>query len=93
MEKQSACVHGNAEFVRFEKNCKPIVFQACKRAMLRRCEWEAVENPVLEKHALGRIEYGPARNVKSTAYYYSVAGNCAMDELGKRRPIKPGGRN
>ena len=69
MGKQSVFVHSNAEIVRFEKDYKLVIFQACKDAKLRRCDWEAVKNLVLEKYAQGRIEYDPAKKAKPTTYY------------------------
>ncbi len=85
MEKPSVCVHSNAEIVRFDKEYRLVIFQACKAATLRRCDWEAVENLVLEKYAQGRIEYDPMRKEKPTSYYYAIARNCAIDEVRKQR--------
>ena len=56
MGKQSVYIHNNTEIVRFDKEYRLVVFQACKDAKLGRCDWEAVENMVLEKYAQGRIE-------------------------------------
>ena len=88
MGKQSVCVHSNAEIVRFDKEYRLVVFQACKDATIRRCDWEAVENLVLEKYAQGRIEYDPTRNAKPTSYYYAIARNCAIDELRRQRFVE-----
>lgn len=85
MGKQSVYVHSNTEIVRFDKEYRLVVFQACKDAMLRRCDWEAVENMVLEKYAQGRIEYNPAKKAKPTSYYYAIARNCAIDMLRSQR--------
>ena len=88
MGKQSVCVHSNDEVVRFDKEYRLVVFQACKDAMLRRCDWEAVENMVLEKYAQGRIEYNPTKKAKPTSYYYAIAKNCAIDMLRKQRFVE-----
>ena len=88
MGKQSVFVHDNAEIVRFDKDYKLVIFQACKDAKLRCCDWEAVKNLVLEKYAQGRIEYDPARGTKPTTYYYVVAFHCAKDELRKQRFVE-----
>ena len=88
MGKQSVCVHSNDEVVRFDREYRLVVFQACKDAMLRRCDWEAVENMVLEKYAQGRIEYNPTRKAKPTSYYYAIAKNCAIDMLRKQRFVE-----
>ena len=88
MGKQSVCVHSNDEVVRFDKEYRLVVFQACKDAMLRRCDWEAVENMVLEKYAQGRIEYDPTKKAKPTSYYYAIAKNCAIDMLRKQRFVE-----
>ena len=88
MVKQSVCVHSNDEVVRFDKEYRLVVFQACKDAMLRRCDWEAVENMVLEKYAQGRIEYNPTKKAKPTSYYYAIAKNCAIDMLRKQRFVE-----
>ena len=88
MGKQSVFVHSNAEIVRFEKEYKLVIFQACKDAKLRRCDWEAVKNLVLEKYARGRIEYDPTKKAKPTTYYFKVARNCARDELRKQRFVE-----
>ena len=88
MEKQSVCVHDNAEIIRFDKEYKPVIFQACKNAGLRRCDWEGVESIVLEKYAQGKIEFDPARNAKPTSYYYAIARNCAKDEVRKQRFVE-----
>ena len=88
MGKQSVYVHSNDEVVRFDKEYRLVVFQACKDAMLRRCDWEAVENMVLEKYAQGRIEYNPTKKVKPTSYYYAIARNCAIDMLRKQRFVE-----
>ena len=88
MGKQSVYVHSNAEIVRFDKDYKPVIFQACKDATLRRCDWEIVENLVLEKFAQGRIEYDPTRKAKPTSYYYAIARNCAKDELRRQRFVE-----
>lgn len=87
MEEQSVCVHSNAEVVRFEKEYRSVIFQACKDAMLRRCDWETVESLVLEKYAQGKIEYNPTKKAKPTSYYYAIARNCAIDEIRKRHRL------
>jgi len=84
MGKPSVCVRSNAEIVRFDKEYRPVIFRGCKAARLRRCDWEAVENLLLEEYAHGRIEYDP-QNAKPTGYYYAIAKNCAIDEVRKRR--------
>ena len=88
MGNQSVCVHSNDEIVRFDKEYRLVVFQACKDVTLRRCDWEAVENLVLEKFAQGRIEYDPTRKAKPTSYYYAIAKNCAIDELRRQRFVE-----
>ena len=88
MGKQPVCVHGNDEVVRFDREYRLVVFQACKDAMLRRCDWEAVENVVLEKYAQGRIEYNPTKKAKPTSYYYAIAKNCAIDMLRSQRFVE-----
>ena len=88
MGKQSVCVHSNDEVVRFDREYRLVVLQACKDAMLRRCDWEAVENMVLEKYAQGRIEYNPTKKAKPTSYYYAIARNCAIDMLRSQRFVE-----
>ena len=88
MEKQSVYVHSNDEVARFAQEYEPIIFQACKNATLRRCDWGAVETLVLEKYAQGRIEYDPTRGTKPTSYYYKIAWRCAKDELKKQRFVE-----
>lgn len=65
-----------------------VVLQACKDAMLRRCDCEAVENMVLEKYAQGKIEYNPTKKAKPTSYYYAIARNCAIDMLRSQRFVE-----
>ena len=88
MGKQSVFVHDNAEIVRFDKDYKLVIFQACKDAKLRCCDWEAVKNLVLEKYAQGRIEYNPTKKAKPTSDYYAIAKNCAIDMLRKQRFVE-----
>ena len=88
MGKQSVCVHSNDEVVRFDREYRLVVLQACKDAMLRRCDCEAVENMVLEKYAQGKIEYNPTKKAKPTSYYYAIARNCAIDMLRSRRFVE-----
>ena len=88
MEKQSVYVHCNAEIVSFDKENKPVFFQAFKDTGLRRCDWEPAENLLLEKYALGRIEYDPTRKAKPSSYYYAIARNCAIDMLRRERFVE-----
>ena len=88
MEKQSFCTHSNAEVVSFDRKYKSVFFDAFTKAGLRRCDWETVENILLEKYADGRIEYDPTGKAKPTTYYFVVARNCAIDELRKQRFVE-----
>ena len=88
MEEQPLYVHSNTEIVRFDKEYRLVVFQACKDARLGRCNWDAVENMVLEKYAQGRIEYNPSKKAKPTSYYYAIARNCAKDMLRSQRFVE-----
>lgn len=81
MGKPSVYVHTNAEVVRFMKEHKRTIFQACKDAGLRRCDWESVENEIAVKYAIGRCEYDPTRGAMYSTYIYKVSKNCAIDEI------------
>ena len=66
MGEQSVFVHSNAEIERFDKEYRAIIFKGCADAKLRRSDWEAVEDLVLEKYALGKIEFNPTKISEST---------------------------
>ena len=92
MGKQSAFAHDNSETVRFNKQFKGLFYKAFKDHGLRFCDWDFVENLILEKYARGRIEFDPnykkgTRKAKRSSYYYTVAQNCAIDEIRTQRFI------
>ena len=81
-------VHSNSEIIRFDKDYKLIIFKACKDAGLRRCDWEHIENEILIKFSMGRIEYDPTYGIKASAYYYIIAKNAASDERKKQHFVE-----
>ena len=79
-------VHTNSEIVRFIKDYRSIIYKACEKAGLSRCDWENVESEVALKYAHGRINYDPARGFKDTTYVFAIALNAAHDLLRSRHP-------
>ncbi|MCR4573462.1 MAG: hypothetical protein K5787_06815 [Lentisphaeria bacterium] len=79
-------VHTNSEIVRFIKDYRSIIYKACEKAGLSRCDWENVESEVALKYAHGRINYDPARGCKDTTYVFAIALNAAHDLLRCQHP-------
>ncbi len=79
-------VHTDSEIVRFIKDYKLIIYKACEKARLNRCDWEIVESEMALKYAYGRINYDPAHGVKDTTYVFAIALNAAHDQMRSRHP-------
>ena len=76
------------EITRMIGEYKLLVFKACKRVRLPRCDWEAVLNNVAIAFAKGKLDnYNPARGVSYSSYVYAVARNCALDEIERMNKI------
>ena len=88
MGDQSVFVHSSAEIECFGKEYRAIIFKGFADAKLRRSDWEMVESLVLEKYALGKIEFNPTKISEPSKYYYIVARNCAKDEVRKQRFVE-----